>query len=92
MSHPMTDRALIESFTRAVLAEDAAAIVPYFVEHKIEPPSFRWNPTIGMLIEAPLKVLFRWWRSKLPAHGLPSIDSVDPLALKDALGYLMILA
>lgn len=91
MATPMTDRALIETFTRAVLADDAAAIVPHFVAHKIQPPSFRWNPQIGMLFEAPLKVLFRWWRAKRPTHGLPSIDAVDPVALKEALGYLMIL-
>jgi hypothetical protein len=88
---PMTDRTLIESFTRAVLSEDAAAIVPHFAAHGIEPPTFRWNPQIGMLFEAPLKVLFQWWRSKRPARGLPSIDAVDPHALKEALGYLMIL-
>ena len=87
----MTDRALIESFTRAVLAEDAAAIVPHFAQHNIQPPSFHWNPRIGTLYEAPLKVLFQWWRAQRPARGLPSIDAVDPVALKEALGYLMIL-
>ncbi len=87
----MTDRALIETFTRAVLAEDPSALIPHFFAHDIAPPIFRWNPQVGSLVEAPLKVLFRWWRAQRAAGGIPSVDAVDPLALKEALGYLMIL-
>lgn len=87
----MTDRALIEAFTRAVLAEEPSALIPHFLAHDIAPPIFRWNPQVGTLVEAPLKVLFRWWRAQRVAGGIPSVDAVDPLALKEALGYLMIL-
>ena len=91
MSALMTDRALIERFTRAVLAEDTAAIEPHFIDGRVSPPSFRWNPDPAALREVPLKALLAWWQSLRPAHGLPSAEAVDPIALKDALGYLMIL-
>jgi hypothetical protein len=88
----MTDRALIETFTRGVLTDDPEAIVPHFMAHDIQPPTFRWNPAPGSLGEAALEVLLRWWQSKRPAGGgLPRVDAVDPIELKDALGYLMIL-
>ena len=84
---PMSDRALIESLTRAVLADDATAIEPHFTEGRIAAPSFSWNPEPTMLGEAPLKVLHKWWHAQRPARGLPSIDAVDPIALKDALAH-----
>ncbi len=87
----MTDRALIDSFTKAVLSGDAGSISDYFAAQDIQPPTFRWNPEAGTLGEAPLEILSRWWLSKRAAGGLPSIDAVDPIELKGALGYLMIL-
>lgn len=87
----MTDRALIESFTRGVLSGDSTAIVEHFTSQDIQPPTFRWNPEPRSLRDAPLEILSRWWLSKRPAGGLPSIDDVDPIELKGALGYLMIL-
>jgi len=87
----MTDHALIDRFTQAVLDGDSTSISDYFTAQDIRPPTFRWNPDTGTLGEAPLEVLFRWWLSKRPAGRLPSIDAVDPVELRGALGYLMIL-
>lgn len=87
----MTDRALIDRFTNAVLNGDATSISDYFATQDIRPPTFRWNPDTGTLGEAPLEVLLKWWLSKRSTGSLPSIDVVDPIELKGALGYLMIL-
>jgi hypothetical protein len=87
----MIDRALIDTFSRAVLSGDSTEIAAYFRARDIQPPTFRWNPELGSLGEAQLEVLFRWWQAKRPAGGIPSIDMVDAIELKDALGYLMIL-
>ena len=87
----MTDRALIDTFTRAVLNGDSTEIATYFLAQDIQPPTFRWNPELGSLGEAPLEALLRWWQANRPAGGIPSIDMVDAIGLKDALGYLMIL-
>ena len=56
---PMTDRPLIESFTRAVLSGDSTAIGTYFINQDIQPPTFRWNPEAGSLGEAPLEEIGR---------------------------------
>jgi hypothetical protein len=87
----MTDRAVIDALTEAILAERAEALVPHFEPLGLRPPSFRWNPSDGNLFEAPLKVLHGWWKRQRPRGAIPSIDAVDPAALRDALGYLMIL-
>lgn len=87
----MTDRVLIETFTRSVLSGDSAAIVAHFVTQDIQPPTYRWNPEPGSLGPPALEALCRWWRATRPAGGIPSIDMVDPIELKEALGYLMIL-
>ena len=87
----MTDRALIDTFTRAVLSSDSTEIATYFLAQDIQPPTFRWNPELGSLGEAPLEALLRWWQANRPAGGIPSIDMVDAIGLKAALGYLMIL-
>lgn len=89
---PMSDRTVIDAFTRAVLAGDASALTPHFGAQGIATPSFRWNPTADDLEEAPLKALHRWWHDRHPEKdGLPSVDAVDPVDLREALGHLMIL-
>ena len=82
----MTDRALIDRFTNAVLNGDATSISDYFATQDIRPPTFRWNPDTGTLGEAPLEVLLKWWLSKRSTGSLPSIDVVDPQTIKVSMG------
>src|SRR5437867_1257025 len=84
----MTDRALIDALTEAILAERSDALTPHFAPHGLKPPSFRWNPSDGNLFEAPLKILHAWWKTQRASGGIPPIDAADPTALSDALGYL----
>jgi hypothetical protein len=95
MSEPTknpVDRALV-----AALADDIAnsadrpRTAAYFAANEAPPPTLIWNPAEEVLPEGPLRFLARFWRERRVGEALPGIDIVDPLALKPALGYVMLL-
>jgi len=89
---PQADRALI-----ATLADDIAearglrSLAAYFAENHAPPPRALWNPAEADLPAGPLQFLARFWRERRVGDSLPPLGIVDPLALKPALGYLMLL-
>jgi hypothetical protein len=91
-SKPPADRTLI-----AALADDIAEarglrrVAAYFAENGAPAPRVTWNPAEGDLPAGPLQFLARYWRDHCVGGALPPLGIVDPLALKPALGYLMLL-
>ena len=89
---PPADRALI-----AALADDIAEarslsrLAAYFGENGAPAPRVKWNPAEADLPAGPLQFLVRYWWDHGADGGLPPLSIVDPLALKPALGYLMLL-
>lgn len=89
---PLMDQALISQ-----LADDIAgtqprqALATLFAENGAPEPRLRWDPAEDDLPEGPLRFLAGFWRRHHDGDTLPGVDIVDPLALKPALGYLMLL-
>jgi len=87
----MIDRELIETFTAAILAEDLSPIAPHFTQHAMAAPLLTWDPAPSAILDPQLSLLYGWWLGQRTPERFPHIDSIDPFALKQALGYLVIL-
>ena len=82
---------MISQAARDLAVGDTQALNALFVETDSPPPVICWEPEAGELPNERLRFLLEFWRSAPRDGDLPSIDSLDPLALKPALGLLMIL-
>lgn len=86
------DRALVAGLADEIAhAPDHPRLTAYFAENEAPKPRIVWDPLEHELNAEPLRFLARYWRAKRVGDGLPGIDIVDPLALKPALGYIMLL-
>jgi len=87
----MIDKQLIETFTAAILADDMSTVAPHFARHAMAAPTLTWDPDPTDIVDPQLALLFAWWMAQRTPERFPHVDSVDPFALKQALGYLVIL-
>lgn len=62
-----------------------------FAEMRSPAPRLRWTPDEASLGEPRLRLLSRYWKSRLRGSELPLSSGIDPLDLVPALGYLMLL-
>ena len=75
-----------------------ASLATSFVATESEPPSvpmltiqaFSWAPEKSTLPPT-LQFLLEWWQGLPRQDDLPQAEAIDPLALRDVMGYLMIL-
>lgn len=86
------DRALIAALAEDIArADDHPRTARFFADNDAQPPVLIWDPPEAALPEGPLRFLAAFWRARRAPGALPGIDVVDPLALKPALGYMMLL-
>lgn len=89
---PPPDRALIEALAADIVeAKRCARLGAYFTDNGAPAPRIAWDPADADLPPGPLQFLVRYWRRHCPEGELPDFGIVDPIALKPALGYLMLL-
>lgn len=62
-----------------------------FLRHDLQPPLIIWNPAEDRLTLRPLKALHTYWNSLPRSGGIPLASAVDPMEMKEALGYVMLL-
>lgn len=87
----MLDRAEIDCFTTALLRGETEPIGAVFRAHGNQMPLLRWAPGIDDLPKPQLKFLLEHWNGLRGAAVLPPRKAVDPVALKPALGFIMLL-
>jgi hypothetical protein len=87
----MRDRAEIESFTTAVLTGDVEPISAVFRANQNNPPLMRWEPGADDLPKPQLKFLLGHWQALRGGQALPPRKAIDAVALKPALGFIMLL-
>ncbi|MBI1777868.1 MAG: PAS domain-containing protein [Proteobacteria bacterium] len=80
----------IENWTASVVEEDLLAIGKVFMAAGADQPEVVWNPAARDLDAPPLSFLLRRW-SSLADGGLPHLRQIDPVELRPALGYIMLL-
>ena len=86
------DRTLVAGLADEIAnSPDYPKVTGYFAQNEAAKPRIVWDPLEHELNAEPLRFLARYWRSCRAGDGLPGPEIVDPLALKPALGYIMLL-
>jgi hypothetical protein len=85
------DWAHIAQWTADIVAGDMRAIAACFEKHGAAAPGLAWNPAAERFDASALRFLTTYWHGLAGAGGLPHLKRVDPLALRPALGYVMLL-
>lgn len=85
------DRARIAAWTEAALAGDLDDINQVFITHGAPAPLLIWRPQASQLATEPSRHLLAHWSTLADGSRLPSFRQIDPLDLRPALGYIMLL-
>ena len=82
--------AVLDALTADVLNADDAAIAAFFTAHDADPCRVIWAPDEDVLAEPELRFLNGFWQRNRAGDVLPAA-AIDPLNLRPALGYIMLL-
>lgn len=66
-------------------------MIAAYAEHNSGVPSLVWNPAPERLAAAPLRFLLDHWRNLAGNGRPPELTRIDPIELKPALGYIVLL-
>ena len=81
----------LDSIASDLVRGDYASLDALFTSEALDPPVLIWEPDPAQLPVDPLPDLLAYWYD-LPRIGdLPAAGALDPLAMKGALGHLMLL-
>ncbi len=81
----------VAAWTEAVLHEDLDAIARVFAGHGARAPLVIWNPSLEQLKSDPPRHVLAHWSSLAAGSRLPGHRQVNPLDLRPALGYVLLL-
>lgn len=81
----------ISRWTASILAADLAPIAAIFLQHGAPAPVLVWSPTPDDPQSEPPRHLLAHWSSLATGDRLPAIHQIDPLDLRPALGYVIII-
>ncbi len=70
---------------------DEHALQAFFAAHHLPPCRLLWDPQEADLKEEVLQYLLEFWQQRRRADGLLPRNAIDPVALRRALGYIMLL-
>ncbi len=87
----MLDWERIDRWTAAIAVGDIAAIAATFAQHGAAAPGLAWNPVPERFDADSLRFLTSHWHGLARPGELPHFKQIDPLALRPALGYIMLL-
>jgi hypothetical protein len=87
----MIDWARVAAWTEAVLNEDLDEIVRVFIQHGAGAPVVIWTPGQEQLRSEPPRHVLAHWSKRAAGSRLPGYREVDPLDLRPALGYVLLL-
>ena len=83
--------AVLEALTANVLEGDDAAIAAFFTARDADPSIVAWSPPVDHIGECELRFLMQFWHERRSPGGLLPPIAIDPLALRPALGFIMLL-
>ena len=82
---------VIETLTTDIEAGDSGSTERRFAEHGAPAPRIVWRPQQDDLPHAPLKFLLAYWTEKRGNAEMPLAGAIDPIEMKPALGFIMLL-
>jgi len=88
---PPGDHERIEAAARAVLAGEPGIFDADFATHRMPAPTIVLDPGAEAIAHPTLRFLFEYWQG-LPRDGdLPARSRIDPVEMRAALGYILLL-
>ncbi|MBI3452308.1 MAG: PAS domain-containing protein [Rhodospirillales bacterium] len=85
-----TDRSVVGLLTGQLIGGDTAGVDDIFVLNGLRKPTITWSPATNALPVAQLSFLQDYWRRLPREDDLPHIRSIDPVDMRPALGYIML--
>ncbi len=73
------------------MSENLYEIAEVFAEHGAEAPIVIWNPSQEQLMSEPPRHALAHWSALAAGSRLPGYQQVDPVDLRPALGYVLLL-
>ena len=83
--------AILDALTDAVMEGDDAAIAAFFATHDADPCTVVWSPEARVIGEPALEFLLQFWHAHRYPDGLLPRSAIDPIRLRPALGFIMLL-
>src|SRR2546422_9174776 len=81
----------VDRWTSDIVAGETAAIKAVFTQYGAQPPDLVWNPSAELASAQEIQFLMEYWRRSASDGSLPHVRQVDPVELRRALGYVMLL-
>lgn len=82
--------AVLDALTADVLRGDDAAIAAFFAAHGADASQLEWAPDVEAIGESELQFLLGFWNERASGGLLPP-EAIDPLDMRPALGFIMLL-
>jgi hypothetical protein len=80
----------VESWATEIAAGEIAAIRAVFAARSARGPTIAWRPTVAQLAPPQLAFLLRYWLDLAGDRSMPAASEIDPLQMRPALGYLIL--
>jgi hypothetical protein len=85
------DRSMADEWTTYIQEDRLEPIREVFRKEGADGPVVMWNPDASEMAAEPLQVLLEYWSTVRSRGALPLADTVDPLAMRRALGHVMLI-
>lgn len=82
---------LVESWTNLIAQDELSPIRKTFRRHDAGGPNVIWSLKVDEIEQATLRFLFAYWSRLAQADALPLATRIDPIEMRPALGYVMLL-
>ena len=81
----------LDQLVADLLTGDISSMTRLFEAHDASPPRLIWSPRPDQVPHEQLGFLIRYWDEKRRGAGLPPASAIDPVEMRPALGYIMLL-
>lgn len=84
------DWSMADEWTSYIVKDRIDPISDVFRKEGAQGPALTWDPAAGDMVAEPLRALLDYWSTLCRAEALPRAELIDPLAMRRALGYVML--
>ena len=88
---PPLDWKRIADWTDWIVSGETGDIAGVFAAEGLSAPVVHWSPREDDLLVEPLRVLLAYWSELRGTGAMPHYQQVDPVAMRSALGFVMLL-
>jgi hypothetical protein len=84
------DWSMADDWTTYIVKDRIDPIRDVFRKEGAQGPVVTWDPAAGDMAAEPLRALLEYWSTLRRTEALPRAELIDPLAMRRALGYVML--